>query len=154
MEYNSLEYQLWVGFFASIIAAIATLVGEWIIQWYYNKKRFSKAQGIYNGYAIKGDDFRSIEEEPQSKATIFYQGKNRLLIKLTHEQRTWEGLIVLENEHYGTIGWRYTGMNPNEEEFGFKRCIIEPNGDRVLLIDDSPPMYGKEILIRDTDKTC
>ena len=135
-----------IQFFIGIVAAVAVIAVERKIQKCYERKKFSKAEGTYKGYAVKGSDFRAMEEKPQSEAKITYKGQNRLEIKVTYtNHRIWKGVLVLENEHYGTIGWRYVRMEPNRLEFGFKRCIIEPDGNRILLID---AMYGNEALVR------
>ena len=74
-------------------------------------------------------------------------------VELTHDNgnRTWRGLITMDHEHYGTLGFQYIDR---QNEFGFKRCIITDDGKKMLLISQVPPeqsgevKYGREILIR------
>jgi hypothetical protein len=145
-----------LGFISSVFASIFTAV---IIFWYrrrQDRKMFSKAAGKFLGYTPIEQNPRKLSEGPKSKAQIFYEGKNRLRIQLTHDdgKRTWEGVITMENEHYGSLSWQYINMPPGQYEFGFKRCIISSDGDAVMLIQeaqskqDDEVRYGREILIR------
>jgi len=138
------------GITSAAIAVIAVLAVQRKVRRCSDRKRFSKAGGTYKGYAVKEPDFREIEEKPRSEAEITYREKNILDVKVTYtNKRTWKGTMVLDNEHYGTIGWRYVRMHPGQVEFGFKRCVLEPDGNRIFLID---AMYGKEVLARDRRK--
>lgn len=137
------ESDLFLGVLSSIIATVVTLFCLWLLERYRNRIRFSKAEGEYRGAKTNSDG--SI-----SKASIKYEGGNRLTIKLTHDlepnERTWKGLITMDNENYGTLGFQYTDK---QREFGFKRCIITDDGEEMCLIPEDPKAgYGKEILIR------
>ncbi|MHC4637881.1 MAG: hypothetical protein ACYTBV_10325 [Planctomycetota bacterium] len=136
---------LWSNLFLGIVSSIAATVITFFCVYDRNRKRdrkkFSKAEGEYQSF--KGDT-----NELMGKASIKYEGGNRLRIELTHDKkpRTWKGLITMDNEHYGTLGFQYTD---NEKEFGFKRCIITDDGEKMCLIPEDPQAgYCKEILIR------
>ncbi len=155
-DWCTFSSNLSLGIISSILASVLTL----LILRYCNKqkdrKRFSKAEGEYDGYVPCQDKARELKKESVSEAKVTYEGENRLRITLTHDKgaRTWEGLITMENEHYGSLGFQYTNMTEGQYEFGFKRCIVSVKGDKILLINVAPPrgegeiVYGREILIR------
>ena len=128
--------------FPGIVATALTALYLFVYNKIQNRKKFSKAKGKYHG------------DGTGSEASIEYKGGNKLRIKLTHDgrKRTWEGLITMDNEHYGSLGFKYTDR---QNEFGFKRCIITDDGKKMLLINVAPPeqggevKYGREVLIKE-----
>ena len=126
----------WVNFFfaivSSITATVLTLLCLSLCNRIRNRMKFSKAKGKYRGDGTDSD------------ALIKYKGGNRLSITVTHDEgkRTWEGLITMDNEHYGTLGWKYTD---NSNEFGFKKCIVSKEDKKVFLISVDLPEPGGEV---------
>jgi hypothetical protein len=147
---------LFLGFISSILASALTILVIHLCKKRKDRKRFSKAEGEYLGYEPRQDNSRELEKEPISEARVTYEGENRLSIILSHDKgaRTWEGLITMENEHYGSLGFQYTNIPEDQYEFGFKKCIVSVKGDKILLIAEPPPRkegevsYGREVLIR------
>jgi hypothetical protein len=145
-----------LGFISSVLASVLTILIIHLCRERKDRRRFSKAAGEYLGYEPRQDKSRELEKEPISKARVTYESENRLRITLTHDKgaRTWEGLITMTNEHYGSLGFQYTNMPEGQYEFGFKRCIVSVKHDKILLIGESPPRqdgevsYGREVLIR------
>jgi hypothetical protein len=155
-DWCTFRSDLFLGFTSSVLAVIfTTVINSWRLK-QQDKKKFSKAAGKFLGYTPLEQKPRKLSEGLKSEAQIFYEGKNRLRIQLTHDdgKRTWEGVITMENEHYGSLSWQYINMPPGQYEFGFKRCIISSDGDKVMLIQEAQPkqvgevQYGREILIR------
>ena len=142
-----------IGFLAGILAcAVFALIQN---QWHKRtlKNRFGKLDGTYKGYAFKPDDKWVLQDKPKSKAEIKYERDNILSITLTHnEELTWQGLINMETEKYGAVSWQYTNLTGSQLRFGFKRCIVSPEGDKVYLVGEESEGYQKEILIRDETK--
>jgi hypothetical protein len=141
-DWCTLWSNLFLGIVSSILASGLTALYLYFRDRNRNRKKFSKAEGEYSG------------DGTGSKASIKYEGGNRLGIELTHDngKRTWKGLITMDNEHYGTLGFQYTDV---QKEFGFKRCIITDDGEKMFLISEAPPeqsgevKYGKEVLIKE-----
>jgi hypothetical protein len=145
-----------LGLASSILASLLTFLIFYGYRKRKDRKRFSKAAGEYLGFEPSQDNNRELREEPISEAQVTYEGENRLRIILTHDQgaRTWEGLITMANDHYGSLGFQYRNMPQGQYEFGFKRCIVSVSGNELLLINEAPPrgegeiVYGREVLIR------
>lgn len=145
-----------LGFISSVLASCFTtlIIYFWVKA--RDKKSFAKAEGEYLGYEPSKHNGRHLDPEPISEAKVTYAGGNRLKISLTHDKgkRTWEGLITMANEHYGTLGFQYVNIPDDEYEFGFKKCIISVKADKIMLIGEAPPRrerevsYGREVLIR------
>ena len=142
-----------IGFWAGILACVvfALIQNQWHKRTLKNK--FGKLDGTYKGYVFKQDDEWELEDEPISKAEIKYERDNILSITLTHhEELTWQGLITMEIEKYGAVCWQYTNLPESQLRFGFKRCIVSPEGDKVYLVGEKSEGYQKEVLIRDKTK--
>ena len=147
---------LGLGLISSILASAITTAIVFAYNKHKDREMFSKAAGYFDGFSPLKENPRKLADKPASQAEIFYDKKNRLRIKVTHDngEKTWVGLITMDNEHNGSIAWEYLNLPNGELEFGFKSCIISGNGDKVLLIPPAPPRdkgeieYGREILIR------
>jgi hypothetical protein len=147
---------LGLGLISSFIASAITAFFIFAYTKRKHKKMFSKADGYFDGFSPLKENPRKLADKPASQAEISYERENRLRIKVIHDngEKTWMGLITMENEHHGTIAWEYLNLPNGEVEFGFKSCIVSGNGDKVLLIPPAPSRdkgeieYGREILIR------
>jgi hypothetical protein len=139
-----------------ILSSFLTTGIIWLYKKSKDKNKYSKAAGRYNGFSTLEKNPRKLSDKPISEAEIVYERENRLRIEVTHDKgtRKWIGLIIMDNEHNGSIAWEYVNMPLGEVEFGFKNCIVSRNGDKVMLVEKSPPrhegeiIYGREILIR------
>jgi len=141
-----------LGFVVGVItSAIGTCL---VIQWQSDHKRriqaekYGKIAGKYQGFTFKASNGRKLSTEPKSTAEITYLKDNFLKIRLVeHNGRSWQGLITMEMEQYGSLVWNYLNSTQEEYEFGFKRCIVNsPN--EIYLIGEKLDGYDKEVLKR------
>jgi hypothetical protein len=147
---------LGLGLITSFLASAITAALIFAYKKRKDKEMFSKAAGCFDGFSPLEENPRKLADKPASQAEIIYEGGNRLRIRVDHDngEKTWTGLITMDNEHHGSIAWEYLNLPNGELEFGFKSCIVSGNGDKVLLIPPAPPRdngeieYGREILIR------
>jgi hypothetical protein len=151
------------GIVASLTATVVVALASCCWHKWTSKRKFGKADGTYEGYEFKRDDKGQftweMRKNPASKARIAYRKDNILSITLESlEEKTpegdylvWDGEMVMELENFGTIAWRYRNLPEPQHRFGFKRCIIREESDKiyVYLIGEEFEGYGKEVLIRD-----
>jgi len=124
----------------------------------YKGYRFEKYDED-DGEHKKGEFKWVLEKEPASEARIKYKQNNILSITLTSleaknsetgEHLVWDGEMAMESENFGTVVWRYTNLPKPQHRFGFKRCIVKEEFDKVYvyLVGEEIEGYGKEVLIR------
>ena len=145
-----MNYFEWsIGFATGVItSAIGTCL---VIRWQTRRlkrlqaEKYGKMGGNYRGFTFEASNGRTLTTEPKSTAEITYLKANLLKIRLDHNGRSWQGLIAMEMEQYGSLVFKYL----DSHEFGFKRCIIN-SPDEIYLISEKLDGYDREVLKRIT----
>jgi len=107
-----------IGIYASGLVVILTqLILK--IRMYSN---YHHLQGNWDEHKLEGRNLTKI----LGYGTIKYIKDNVLSIKLTHNQRTWRGQIIMSKDypHTGHIVWHYDTTTENEHEFGLKELLV------------------------------
>lgn len=154
-----------IGFLLGVVASyLATKVHQMVIARTL-AKQYGKLTGKYTGYEFHKDSAGTETstlntKSPSSDAEIEYLRANVLSIIVTERNQTnekghtfvWEGEITMEHEaskhQYGTVVFRYTVFNDGQHKFGFKRCIVSKEDDKMMVFLIGEDGYRKELLIR------
>jgi len=141
-----------IGMSASLTVTVVFAIGGWRYGHRVLRKRYEGMVGDdYTGWGFVNDEAAELERrsQPQSQARIEYVARNILRIHVEHDKRHWTGEVSMENEHFGTIVWRYTDVAKGREAFGFKRIMVSahPGPVKLLLVGEHP--FGLEVFERD-----
>ena len=140
-----------IGVLASLVVAAAFACGSWWSGRRLLRKRYEGLVGDgYEGWGFVDDEAAELvrKPQPQSQASIEYVARNILRIHVVHDGREWTGEVSMENEHFGTVVWRYIDVADGREAFGFKRIMVstQPGLVKLLLVGEHP--FGLEVFER------
>jgi len=147
MSYLQLLIGFVVGFLSSLLASLLERRSQMARTKRLQAEKYGKMAGKYQGFTFEASNGRKLSTEPKSTAEITYLKANLLKIRLDHDDRSWEGLITMEMEQYGSLVWKYLNSIQEEYEFGFKRCIINSLTE-IYLIGEKLDGYDREVLER------
>jgi len=132
-----------IGVLASLVVTAAFAFGRWWNGRRVLRRRYDGMVGDgYEGWGFVDDGAAELvrKPKPQSRASIEYTARNILRMHVVHDGRQWTGEVSMENEHFGTVVWRYTDVANGREAFGFKRIIVsaQPGLVKLLLVGEHP----------------
>ena len=147
-----------------IIGAIGSLIASFIFIRYTRKRdkeierrNYDDSVGTYTGFGPTTDGGSIVNlERPLSDVEITYLRGNllQITVKEINDPHTWQGIISMESNHYGTIVWRYIkqhGQDTAEKQhlFGLKKFVFFPKDNKKVcyLMGNLQAGYFNEFLI-------
>lgn len=141
----------WASVFASLLATVIGITAAWAYRTVLLRRKYLPMSGHYSEYSFNKPDGNKPDGEASGFAEIKYIGGNKLSIRVEEmaSDRSWEGLIEMQNQGYGSITWHYVELPDSRHEFGHRDCIV-PESGVVYLVGEENRGFHKVVLKRST----
>jgi len=166
--YNVVLGGLLIGIVTSFVFIwLTNLLKQFNFRRQYNHLESVSDKFDWIAYSMKKEEGRVREDQPNGSKVNLKIKKDKIYIRLQHGNREWKGEIIMHQNHFGVVTYRYI----DKHEYGRRECIIgefEENGHKFNYIFLVPldnklyyietqhdgklrPLYnyGEEILVRE-----